>query len=368
MYQKKRTLIRMIKMLLGSVLFLIVLPSTLLANPLSAFVESDEMGQAILLNRLEVCYAIAPTHVVHEGYYAALVGARSSAPKGEADEGVSFGYDLTLMRVQGGIEKYCTESYRRVPSQNEIISNATTGHILTAGSMGSMTRQHVSIIDTGLLYLYVSPINQEQPFMKGMSGSLLEIDGNPAGMLMSVDAETGNGKVLRYDRLMETIAPFFGAVTDETVGLLKKVNNEPKRDSINLAKEILSWSVPSLDANSRAQNLLDQGTDAIWYGKLGDYPVEIDVLLSEEKPVVLNQVELIVGNLRPANRAPRDIEILVSSQEGNRWMPVISSTVFKSDNKKVLTFAPVRAKRLKLRIYSNWGDPIAIGLHGIIAK
>ncbi|WP_288356211.1 hypothetical protein [uncultured Cycloclasticus sp.] len=358
------------KMLLGTWLFLMIYTSSLLANPLSAFVESDEIGQAILLNRLGVCYAISPTHVVHEGYYASLVGAASTAPKGEADEGVSFGYDLTLMRAQGGIEKHCNESYKKPPNHNDIVSNATTGHILTADSLGNMTRQHVSIINTGLLYLYVEPIDQKQPFMKGMSGSLLEIKGKPAGMLMSVDAETGNGKVLRYDRLMETIAPFFGASVDMPVQQTGKANanKKPKTNSLNLAKEILSWSVASLDSSSRANNLLNQAPNAVWYGKLGKFPVDIEVLLSKEKSVVLSEVELIIGKLEPVNRAPRDIEILVSSQKNNRWMPIISSTVFKSDSSKVLSFSPVRAKKIKVRIYSNWGDPIATGLHGVNAR
>jgi len=360
----------MIKRLFGLLICLMVIPAILQAKPLSAYVESDEIGQAILFNRLGVCYAVSPTHVVHEGYYAALVGGASSAPQGEADEGVAFGYDLSLMRVKGGIEKYCNESYKKASDLNSLILDETTGHVLTAGSLGNMTRQQVSIIDTGLLYLYISPIDEKQPFMKGMSGSLLEINGKPAGMLMSVNAETGNGKVLRYDRLMETIAPFF--ISSSSVGAPIStsitVGKGTKQITQNLAKKVLSWSTPSLGADSRAENLLDNDPKSVWYGEAGKFPIDIEVLLNKNKTVVLNEVELVLGTLNPTTRAPKDIEVMISAQKGNRWMPVASSTLFKSDTNKVLSFAPVRAKKIKIRIFSNWGDPLAVGLSSIIAR
>lgn len=370
MILKTRVTIQMIKRLLGLLIFSMVFPAILQAKPLLAYVESDEVGQALLFNRLGVCYAVSPTHVVHEGYYATLVGGASSAPQGEADEGVAFGYDLSLMRVKGGIEKYCNESYKKASNLNSIILDETTGHVLTAGGLGNMTRQQVSIVDTGLLYLYISPIDEKQPFMKGMSGSLLEINGTPAGMLMSVNGETGSGKVLRYDRLMETIAPFFGlsSSADRPTSTSNTVGKETKQITQNLAKKVLSWSTPSLDADSRAKNLLDNDPKAVWYGKVGKFPIDIEVLLSKEKTVVLNEVELVLNAVKPATRAPKDIEIMISGQKENRWMPVASSTIFKSDTSMVLSFAPVRAKKIKIRIYSNWGDSLAVGLNSIIAR
>jgi len=370
MILKTKVTIQMIKRVLGLLICSMVFPMILQAKPLLVYVESDEVGQALLFNRLGVCYAVSPTHVVHEGYYAALVGGASSAPQGEADEGVTFGYDLTLMRVKGGIEKYCNESYKAAGRLDDTILNETIGHILTAGGLGGMTRQQVSIVSTDLFYLYVSPIDKNQPFMKGMSGSLLEISGKPAGMLMSVHGETGNGKVLRYDRLMETIAPFFGSSSDVDTPILtpNTVDKGTKQITQNLAKKVLSWSTPSLDADSRAENLLDNDPKSVWYGKAGKFPIDIEVLLSKEKTVVLNEVELVLNALKLATRAPKDIEIMISGQKENRWMPVASSTIFKSDTSKVLSFAPVRAKKIKIRIYSNWGDPLAVGLNSIIAR
>jgi hypothetical protein len=341
-------------------IFLLLLPQLLWGKPLPAFMDSGEVGQAILLNRLGTCYAITPAHVIDGGFFATVIGGLPTAPQGDADVLMTFGYDLALLRVSGAVEGDCTEGYRRESSQDDLFAEATTGHLLTVRSDGSISRQQVSIVDTGMIHVQVKPMAGGEPLMKGMSGSLLEVRDRPAGLLMSVDPENGHGKVLRYDRVTETIAPFFG---DSRSAAAQKIATRaaPAKSAIE-GLSVIRWSSPPLDGNSRAPNLLDGDPDTSWYAKPAGFPVDIEIRLSDGKSRVLGQVELVAGGVTPKQRLPRDFEVMVSNKEKGGWNPVGSATLFAADGGKTLQFAPVRGKRLLLRIHSNWGDSEAVGL------
>jgi len=346
----------------GFLLLLCVLyaPVVVVAKPLSAFVESEEVGQAILLNRLGSCYGITPAHVIDGGFFATVVGGLPSAPQGDADVLMTFGYDLALMRVTGGVEAHCVQGFKKAGNLDTVFAAATVAHLLTVRSDGSVAREQVTITDTGMLYVYVKPMPGGEPLMKGMSGSLLEVADKPAGMLMSVDPETGNGKVLRYDRVTETIAPFFGdsnRKAKDDVG-----SGTPSAKGANLAVAVSSWSSPPLDAQSRALNLIDGNRATQWYALADGFPIDVEIKLSDDKAKVLNQVELVSAGVVPQGRVPKDFEIMVSTKSHGGWMSLSSGTLFARDESTVVKFAPVRARRLLLRIYSNWGDVDAIGL------
>lgn len=339
---------------------LLLLPQLLWAKPLPAFVDAGEVGQAILLNRLGTCYGITPAHVIDGGFFASVTGGLPDAPQGDADVLMTFGYDLALLRVSGGIESECTEGYQRQQNQDALFAEATTGHLLTVRSDGSVSRQQVSIVDTGMIHVQVKPMAGGEPLMKGMSGSLLEVRDRPAGLLMSVDPENGHGKVLRYDRVTETIAPFFGN-TGSAAAQKAAARAAPAKAAIE-GLAVIRWSGPPLDGNSRALNLLDGNPDTAWYTPPRDFPIDVEIQLSEGKSRVLRQVELVAGNVTPEQRLPRDFEVMVSTRDKGGWHPVGSATLFAADGGSILQFAPVRGRRLLLRIHSHWGDSEAVGL------
>ena len=341
---------------------LLLLPPTALAKPLSTFVDSGEVGQAILLHRLGSCYAITPAHVIDGGFFATLVGGLPSAPQGEADVLMTFGYDLALLRVSGGVEADCKESFQKIANMDKLFGSASTGHLLTVRSDGSIARQQVSIVDTGMLYVHVAPTAGGEPLMKGMSGSLLEVDDRPAGLLMSVDPETGNGKVLRYDRVTETIAPFFAGTRAITPANPAKLTLPT---AASQGYSVTRWTSPPLNAESRAMNLLDGNPASRWYARAQGFPLDIEIKLSDDKAKVVGQVELVSQGVAPQARLVRDFEIMVSTKTKGGWVSVAHGTLFPKDPAKQLQFAPVRGKRLLLRIHSNWGDAEAVGLSGI---
>ncbi|AOY86728.1 hypothetical protein BKP64_00240 [Marinobacter salinus] len=338
------------------------------AMPPQAFVKAGENGQAVLMSRLNECYALTPAHVIGDGFFATLVGGSSARPRGEADLLQRFGYDLAVLRVTGAITDNCDFDLGGSFSLDRVLSTAANGQIVSVNSDGSLSRREVRVSDVGLLYLRVSPVGPENQLFKGLSGSLLALDDAPAGILMSVDPQTAEGKVLRFDRAVETVRPFFGMKTTsqgaESASLESEVANEG-----NLAEIVERWSSPAVSAEYRVSNLVD-GVDAgtVWLAEPEGFPIEVVVDLKGDRVHPIDRVVLVGEGVTPLERLPRDFELLVSTREDGGWMPVFSGTYFTSDNSKLVVFAPVRARKIMLRIYSHWGDSMGVGLSDFVVR
>jgi hypothetical protein len=330
-------------------------------KPLSAYIDSGGIGQAILVERLNSCYAITPAHVLDNAFFATLVGGLPSAPQGEADWLMTFGYDLALLRVNGRIQLDSKEPYHRVADMDNLYVDSTTASIVTVRPDGTQARQPVNIIDTGMLYFHVALPAGEEPLQKGMSGSMVVIKNDPAGLLMSVDSETGYGKVLRYDRMTETIAPFFQKSAMTRTDIEKPAL--PAASGLSIS----SWSSPPAGANFRARNLVDGDPGSIWLAKAGVFPVDVEILIGE-KNRIFNQIELIWGAISTPEKLPKDFEILVSSKEGGGWISLTSGTLFFKDKRENIQLAPTKVKLILLRIYSNWGSEEVVGLSEVIVR
>lgn len=331
-------------------------------RPASAFVNATEHGQAQLLNRLGECYAVTPAHVMGKEWYASLVGQGAGAARGDGDLLQTFGYDLAILRVSGGLSRKCGGALGRVATLDKLLSGASSGSVLSVNGDGSVTRRRVTLKDADLLYVRIRPHAAQDELFQGLSGSLLEVAGQPVGILMSVDASTGEGKALRYDRAVETLRPFFGMspATATTEAAAKSVDatlaSQPK---------IATWSSSALSADARAANLLDGNDATTWYAVADGFPLELVFDLPGEHPWAIDHLRLVGTGVEPRQRLPKDFEVLVSNSDRGNWVPVGSGTYFMRDETKQVDFVPVRARHLMLRLYSHWGDIDAVGLSGI---
>lgn len=346
------------------------LPMMLLASsqapgaPLAqAFVRTTEEGQALLFRRLGECYAVTPAHVLAGGLFANLVGGHDRRPQGDGDLLQTFGYDLALLHVTGALERYCGGSLQTGSGLEQRLAVAERGTLVSVNGDGSLSLRRVTVSDVGLLYLRVRPEQERDQLFKGLSGSLLRIDHRPAGILMSVDADTGEGRVLRFDRMAETLRPFFGATRHRR----SRIDHAPDTSVTTAAgptPKVVSWNAPPLDATHRAANLV-AGVEKIWYAAAASFPLEVELELPGDKARAIRGVRLVGRGVRPVNRLPRDFEILVSSRSDGHWLPMASGSYMRTEQEKTVGFAPVRARRIMLRIYSNWGDATAVGLAAV---
>jgi len=332
-------------------------------GPAQAYISADEHGQALLLSRLGACYAVTPAHVMGKGLFATLVAALPSAPQGDADLLQAFGYDLALLRTTGAVRESCGGALTDAPQLDSVLAKASTAVVSSVNGDGSLTRRNVTINDVGLVHVRLRPRGEDDQLFKGLSGSLVLSGEKPIGILMSVDPETGEGRALRYDRAIETLRPFFAAP-----GASVKAPAEGERSMTatrsGLAGEVMSWSSPPIEAAYRAANLIDASdAPSVWLARAKDFPVEVVISLRGDKAHAIDAVTIIGKGVEPAERLPKDFEILVSG--GGGWISVSSGTYFKNDGSQLVRFAPVRARQIMLRLYSNWGAPDAVGLSGI---
>lgn len=344
--------------------------TTQAGTPLAqAFIHSGEDGQAILMTRLNECYAVTPAHVMGDDMFATLIGGRSQAPRGEGDLLQAFGYDLAILRVTGDISRNCGTSIGKTSDLDARLSSISQASVSSVNPDGSLTRRNVTLVDVGLTHIRIRPNTVDDQLFKGLSGSLLLIDDQPAGLLMTVDPDSGEGRALRFDRTLETLRPFFGlSATTSTASSTSKNTEHPNRTIMPgiLSATVTTWSTDAIDAEHRAVNLTDtEGSKTQWYAKPGPFPIEIVLDLDGDKAQVVQEIVLVGDGVMPRERLPRDFELFISSTTQGRWIPVHTGTYFQQDARKSIKFAPLRARRVMLRIYSHWGDEGAVGLSQI---
>ena len=331
-------------------------------GPAQAYIRSGEHGQALLLSRLGACYAVTPAHVMGGDLFATLIGASPTAPQGDADLLQKFGYDLALLRTTGSATEQCGGQIRDVPQLDSLLSRATSGVVSSVNTDGSVTRRSVTINDVGLVNVRLRPRSEGDQLFKGLSGSLVLTGEQPIGILMTVDPDTGEGVALRYDRALETLRPFFAAP-----GTAANQQDAPKPAATGrpagIGAAVTSWSSPPIDGAHRIANLVDTSDEpTVWLARANQFPIEIVIALEGEKSHAVNAVRLVGEGVDPADRLPKDFEVLVKG--GGGWVSVGSYTYFKNDADQLVQFAPARAREIMLRVYSNWGDPTAVGLSG----
>jgi hypothetical protein len=331
-------------------------------GPTQAYIRAGEHGQALLLSRLGACYAVTPAHVMGDDLFATLVGASLAAPQGDADLLQAFGYDLALLRTTGAITAQCGGRLRDIPQLDSVLARASTGVVSSVNPDGSVTRRNVTINDVGLVNVRLRPRNESDQLFKGLSGSLVLAGEQPIGILMRVDPESGEGTALRYDRALETLRPFFAA-PGATAAKPEAAAPSASGHEAGLAAEVASWSSPPLDAAHRAANLVDASDEpTVWLARADAFPIEIVIALPGERAHAVNAVRLVGEGVDPADRLPKDFEVLVRG--GGGWISVASATYFRNDADRLVQFAPTRAREIMLRVYSNWGDADAVGLSG----
>jgi hypothetical protein len=93
-------------------------------------------------------------------------------------------------------------------------------------------------------------------------------------------------------------------------------------------------------------------TGASWEGQKVPYPQEATLSFFERQPAVIKGVTIVLPD--PATRAPKDIEIWTSMElADNRFTRAAAATIEARPGEQTVSFAPVEAKFVKVRIVSG---------------
>lgn len=320
-----------------------------------------EIGQAFLAHYGPQCYAIMPTHVIHEAARPALLREGTPPLLGETRDAVDLGSDIGIAEVSGGITAECGSGALTLQrSVDRLLQQGRIGTLRSVNGDGTLAQLPVAIVDDdGSGTLRVQPTRPDSPIRKGLSGSLLMIDGVTVGMLLSVHARKGIGTVARIDRLMAKVDAFLmSRPAPAAVG--KPVGVKAARGG--LKPRVTAWSALPLDDSRRAVNLT-AGDDALpWASQPSSWPVTID-LQGGDGVVVLNGVVLDGRGVADAGQLPAHVEVYINlSGEPSGWRSVTSEKVGYRDGVAHVSLAPLRARLVRLKFSGtvNGGKVISL--------
>lgn len=325
--------------------------------------SSLEVGQAYLTHYGERCLAILPTHVVTEaGNSAALLREGTTPVLGETTATSDLGDDVSVADLIGGVQSDCGFSTLTVSRavDRRIRANALAS-IRSVNGDGSIAQISVTIIDDdGELFLRVQPTNNNDQLRKGLSGSLLMSGDSPIGMLLSVDARFGIGKVIRLDKMFSKIDAFLRGQAQAALVATKEPGDSSARS--DASGVVSSWSAMSIDSIHRAVNLLAGGDEPPWIAKVDAWPVELELALGDDR-IAIAGIELDATGETAAASRPTTVELFVSSvDDGRRWRSLGGGTPDWIEGKAIFRTAPSWARHIKLVISGAEGDGNRVAL------
>ena len=180
------------------------------ASPISAaqvYVRATENGQGVTRGRGVDCFVITPEHVLLDAFEIEVSGYGGVRASGWQPK--SFPEDVGLIQLDQGGSVDCSEPWPEGSGLTALLERALNGRIRSIDGFGARRNYAVHIAGFDTQRIYVTPVQDKAEFFKGLSGSLLEIEGVRGGMLMSYDPDRREGTVLRQDYLSDLVRRFF---------------------------------------------------------------------------------------------------------------------------------------------------------------
>ncbi len=327
-----------------------------------------EIGQAFLAHHGGQCYAILPTHVVREAGRPALRREGTQCLLGETADHADLGDDLSVARVDGAISNDCGSSALTIRRAVErLLQQGRLGTLRSINGDGTVAQLGVTIIDDdGRGTLRVQPTHQGNPIRKGLSGSLLLIDGVSVGMLLSVNARSGIGTVARIDTLMSKVdahllSPAAAAVA-ESPARPAPASSGALPAAPAVGPRVLAWSALPIDDAHRAANLTAGAEAPPWASIPARWPVTID-LQAGEGLVTVSGVVLDGRGVADASQLPAHVELFINpSGDARAWRAITSMTLDYRDGVAQIALAPLRTRLLRLSFSATVGGGEVISL------
>lgn len=328
-----------------------------------------EIGQALLAHYGGQCFAIMPTHVVRETKQPALRREGMPALLGESIDAFDLGDDVGIVGVAGAISAECGSGALTIQRSIErLLQQGRLGTLRSVNGDGTVAQLAVAIIDDdGRGLLRVQPTHQDNPIRKGLSGSLLMIDGVAIGMLLSVNARSGVGTVVRIDALMSKVDAHLMKQSDSKPRPPKPVStpSTPTRHASapGPGLRVLAWNALPIDETRRTANLTAEDDAPAWASQPTNWPVTID-LQAGDGLVTVSGVLLDGRKVATPGQLPAWVEVFINpSGEPGAWRLLTSTAVTYRDGVGQVDLAPVRTRLLRLSFGAtiNGGRTISLG-------
>ena len=186
----------------------------LLAGEASAqpvFVKGAEDGQGFLRQRGNACYLVTPQHVLGQAREAVLTGDRAQRHKALLER--RYDPDLAILRIETLDD--CPTRFPDGGALDRLLQATSEARLVSRSDSGAVRQVSTEIIASDERFIRIRAENGERLF-RGMSGSPLMIGGSTAGMLQTVNADSGTGMVLRQDYMSRVLESWFPKVPIRT--------------------------------------------------------------------------------------------------------------------------------------------------------
>ena len=320
-----------------------------------------EIGQAWLMRSGSQCVAVLPQHVVAEARHPSLLREGNAGLRGDAVTMTDLGDDAAFATMNGNITRECGFSIGSISRNIERhLRDGGMGTLRSINGDGTVGRLPVTVVDDdGSQLLRVMPTVEHQGIHKGLSGSLLYVNEQPVGMLLSVHARSGVGTVLRTDVLLAKVEQALrstsidAAASKPTVPAMTSSSGGTATSSTSSNPwQIVSWNVDASDSSSLAGNLTAAVgiTENGWRAAVARWPVVLD-LGGVDSVRIVQGLRFIAGSSAAAE-LPAKIQILTTASADNTaWRSVSSDTLQFVQGVAEIKFLPVRARQLRVEIY-----------------
>jgi hypothetical protein len=330
------------------------------------------VGQGYLTHYDGVCYLLLPMHVIEEaGSTAGLLGEGVTPLLGETGSIVDLGDDLAVAAVHGALSASCGFSAMSISrAVDRAIRDNGVATIRSVNGDGSIAQLSVTLFDDdGERFLRVQPTHSDNQLRKGQSGSLLVAGDRPVGMLLSVDARFGMGKVIRLDAMLDRFDDWVRERSTALPTVARSTSSSVATPAVGAAAEtvpgqpltLLNWSaLPASDAE-RPINLLSLDEAPPWRASVDAWPVILEFSLGETR-VAIRGLRFEAGEAPPA-MLPGTVEVFVSATEGrDRWRSIYGGALAFADGVAEVATAPTWARKIRLEISASGGDPDQVAL------
>ena len=216
----------------------------------TVFVKAAENGNGFIRERVGECYIITPNHVVLENLGGIKIVAKNRLElKGELLE--SFEPDLAILKLEKSANFNC-KPWQKNENLNEVLEDASMGFLEYRDEFGASNLLHVNITSKDQESIAVIPQDQNQQFVKGMSGASFYVNHKTEkvllGMLLNIEEDLKTGYIYQIDDIDRTLSPFFDIEGDKP----KKLGILILKDDV-IFTEVTNKVTTNLNSNKKYQ-------------------------------------------------------------------------------------------------------------------
>lgn len=313
-----------------------------------ALLRADDTGQALLRSRGDRCYAVTPAHVMGSETSALVTAPGRERGEGDLLRRIPAAPEPIALLSLRGIPLALCPAYEGIVALDALLRTRAGATLSLVRADGSIDR--IPLVLSSIEAETLEVRTQTGVLEQGISGGTVLVADQPAGLLVDVMEEGRTGRVARFDRIFERLAPHLSSALPVSV-LQAPAGSVPY--------EVLRSNASPVGPGNRVTSLLGDGPGP-WRVPAG----RVEVVLKLSAPV-----SGITLDLTGLDDPPGTVEVLGGRSERGPWQWLTSVTLEPGDTVQVRRFPVVNLSYLLLRAIAPATRPtLAINRVALLPK